>query len=248
MKPSRKHGVVAGRNAVKEALAAGRVTHCYLSGRGQGELAAIEQEAQRRRIPVTWLSARELQDMAPQVRHQGAVAQTVPYAYAELGDVTARALTRAHSLLVLLDGVEDPHNVGAIIRTADAAGAAAVLLPERRAAQITETVHRTSSGATAWMPIVRIKNVARTLTELKGQGYWVFGTDMDGTIPYTQADFRGHCVLVVGNEGKGMARLTRDACDYLVRIPMYGHVESLNVSVAAALLMYTAAGQVSHET
>ncbi len=248
MKPSRKHGYIAGRNAVKEALVAGRVTHCYLSGREQGELAAMEREAQRRGVPVTWLSGRELQALVPQVRHQGAVAQTAPYAYAALEDVTAGALARSHSLLVLLDGVEDPHNVGAIIRTADAAGADAVLLPERRAAQITETVHRTSAGASAWMPIVRIKNVARTLAELKGQGYWVFGTDMDGTVSYTEADFRGHCVLVVGNEGKGMARLTRDACDYLVRIPMYGHVESLNVSVAAALLMYTAAGQVSHET
>lgn len=248
MKSSHKHMYIAGRNAAKEALAAGRAERCYLAGRAQGELVRIEAEAERRGVPVSWLSAQELQALVPHVRHQGVVVQARPYAYASLEGVTAQALSCTHSLLVLLDGVEDPHNVGAIIRTADAAGADAVLLPERRAAQITETVHRTSAGATAWMPIVRIGNVARTLAELKAQGYWVFGTDMEGSISYREADFSGHCVLVVGNEGKGMARLTREACDYLVKIPMYGHVESLNVSVAAGLLLYAAAGAVPHET
>lgn len=248
MKQSHKQMYIAGRNAVKEALSAGRVIHCYFSGRAQGELAEIEMMAKRCGIPVSWLAAGDLQELVPHVRHQGVVAAARPYQYAELDTVVRKALQCSHSLLILLDGVEDPHNVGAIIRTADAAGANAILLPDRRAAQITETVHRTSAGATSWLPIVRIGNVVRTLQKLKEQGYWIYGTDMNGSISHTEADFNGHCVLVVGNEGKGMARLTRETCDFLVRIPMYGHVESLNVSVAAALLLYAAAGKVSHET
>ncbi|MCI5836735.1 MAG: 23S rRNA (guanosine(2251)-2'-O)-methyltransferase RlmB [Veillonellaceae bacterium] len=238
---AKEQRAVGGRNSVREALASGRVQACYVQARPQGELRALVRAAQAAGVPVTECSPAQLEAYVPGLRHQGIVAILPPFAYADLTDLIAAGRNREHHLLVLLDGVEDPHNVGAIIRTATAAGAAGVLLPERRGAGVTETVHKTSAGTAELLPIARIGNPVRTLQELQTAGYWVIGADVGGDRDYTAADWRGKTVLVLGNEGRGMARLTREHCDFLVSIPLYGPAESLNVSVAAGLLLYEAA-------
>lgn len=235
--------LIGGRNSVKEALRNKKLRHCFVQEKLQGELLSLVEQIRAEGIPVTTCSPKKLSGMVPGLRHQGIVAELPPFVYADLEEILTTVEQKENSFLVLLDGVEDPHNIGAIIRTADAAGATAVLLPSRRSGAVTETVHKTSAGAAEWLPIVRIGNIAQTLVKLKERGYWVAGADMAGQDLYTEANWQGKIVLVVGNEGKGISRLTKEHCDFLVRIPMRGKVASLNVSVAAALLMYEIAGQ-----
>lgn len=232
---------IAGRNSVKEALKRGHIQRCFVQADARGGLTLLVEELRKRNVPILEVSVAELQKRVPGVRHQGIIAELPPFVYADLEIILRKEKEKEDSLLILLDGIEDPHNLGAIIRTADAAGAAAVLLPEHRNASVTEIVHKTSAGAAEWIPIVRIGNVVHTMKQLQKQGYWITGTDMDAPIIYTEASFSGKVVLVLGNEGKGMSRLTKETCDFMVRIPMFGHVSSLNVSVAAALLMYQVA-------
>lgn len=232
---------IAGRNSVKEALKQGQVRNCFVQKNARKELVILVQAIREQGIPVMEVSAEDLQKRVPGVRHQGIVAELPPFHYADLRMVLDAERDKEDSLLILLDGIEDPHNLGAIIRTADGSGAAAVLLPEHRSASVTEVVHKTSAGAVEWLPVVRIGNISQTLEVLKAEGYWIAGTDMDAPQLYTEAALDGKIVLVLGNEGKGMARLTKEKCDFMVRIPMFGHVSSLNVSVAAALLMYQVA-------
>lgn len=232
-----------GRNSAAEALRADLVQRLFVKkGRGDDRLAALVAEAEHRGVPVEERDGEALSRMVPDLVHQGVVAELRPYEYADLDDVLA-AWEGRDPFFILLDGLEDVRNLGAIIRTAECAGAAAVLLPEHRSCPVTYAAMKTAAGACAWMPVVRIGNISRTLEKLKEKGFWVVGTDMDGESLYNGANLRGPLVIVMGAEGSGMARLTRKACDFCVRIPMKGHVSSLNVSVAAALLLYEAARQ-----
>jgi len=171
--------------------------------------------------------------LAGSAAHQGVVALGAAKQYAELEDVAADA-----RMLVVLDGVEDPHNLGAVIRTAHAAGADAVIVPERRAAGLTETVAKAAAGALEHLPVVRVTNINRTLEDLKKSGFWIYGMDERGDQEYSQVDYADRCVLVFGAEGKGLHQMVRQHCDVVVRIPMAGKISSLNVSVAAGVVLF----------
>lgn len=234
---------IGGRNSVAEALRAGLIRKLYIkAGRRDERLEGLAAEAAAGGIPVIEKPEAFLESLVPDLVHQGIVGEIRPYQYQELDSVLA-AWEGREPVLLLLDGLEDVRNLGAIIRTAECAGAAAVLLPERRSCPVTYAAMKTAAGACAYLPVCRIGNVRQTLERLKGKGFWAVGTDMDGECLYHEADLKGPLVIVMGAEGKGMNRLTRDMCDFCVRIPMKGKVSSLNVSVAAALLLYEAARQ-----
>lgn len=232
---------IVGRNSVTEALKAGRkISKLYLANTKDAvPLQKIKDLAEGRGITVEIVPPKALNRLAPDSRHQGVVALAAPIAYADLSDVLAELeQARKVPFFVLLDGIEDVHNLGAIIRTAECAGVDAVLIPKRRSAPVNETVGKTSAGAIEYMPLVQIGNIAQTLRQLKKNGFWVLGADMDGTVDYFQSDMTAPTVLVIGSEGKGISHLVKETCDVLVQIPMFGHVNSLNASVAAALLIY----------
>jgi len=226
---------LVGIHPVREALLAGRPVDHVLIAKGAGgarlqELLALCRE---RSIPVRVESRDRLDRAAKGANHQGVVAFGAAEKYSSIDDTAASG-----GLHVILDGVEDPHNLGAIIRTAHAAGAAAVVIPERRAAGLTETVGRAASGALAYLPVVRVVNINRTLDELKDRGYWIYGLDERGKHPYDQVEFTRPSAIVLGAEGSGLHEHVAKRCDFLVRIPMAGQVASLNVSVAAGVILF----------
>ncbi len=232
---------VAGRNSVLEALKSGRPVNKVLVARGerQGSLREIIGQARARGLVVQEVEATKLTEIAGGVRHQGVVAMVPPVAYAEVEDILAKARALGEPpFLVLLDELEDPHNLGAILRTADAAGVHGVLIPKRRSAPLSATVAKTSAGAVEYVPVARVGNVVQAIEALKQEGLWVVGADMDGEKPYYQADLKGPLLVVVGGEGRGLGRLAKEACDFVVRIPMRGRISSLNASVACSLLLY----------
>ena len=233
---------IGGRNSVLESLRAGQVKKVFIKpGKKDSRLLALANEAERFGISVIEAEERELDRLAEGVRHQGVAASLKPYAYADLEEVLS-SCGRKDPLLILLDGVEDVRNIGAIVRTAECAGAAAVLLPKHRSSPVTAAAMKTAAGAFAYLPVCQIGNIRQTLEKLKKRGFWAVGADMDGGDLY-QADLKGPLVIVMGAEGKGISPLTKRMCDFCVRIPMRGKVSSLNVSVAAALLMYEAVRQ-----
>jgi 23S rRNA (guanosine2251-2'-O)-methyltransferase len=195
---------------------------------------------------VRFLPRQDVERLAGSSSHQGVVAVTSAKTYADAEDILAHKRGE-HALLVVLDGVEDPHNLGAIIRTADAAGADGVLIPERRATGVTATVAKASAGAVEHLPIAKVTNVARTLEELKSRNLWTVGLDERAPQAYDAVDYATDCALVLGAEGKGLHELVRKRCDFLVSIPMLGHVPSLNVSVAAGVVLYEIARQRRHK-
>ncbi len=232
---------VAGRNSVLEALKSGRPVNKVLVAKGdrQGSLREIVGQARARGLVVQEVEAAKLAEIAGGVRHQGVVAMVPPVAYAEVEDILAKARALGEPpFLVLLDELEDPHNLGAILRTADAAGVHGVLIPKRRSAPLSATVAKTSAGAVEYVPVARVGNVVQAIEALKKEGLWVVGADMEGDKPYYQADLKGPVLVVVGGEGRGLGRLAREACDFVVRIPMRGKISSLNASVACSLLLY----------
>lgn len=200
-------------------------------------LQRLIEECRRNSVPVRFLGRPELDRMAGNNAHQGVVAVTSAKHYNDLDDVVA-AKRAEHSLLVVLDGIEDPHNLGAILRTADASGADGVVIPERRAAGVNATVAKASAGASEHLPIARVTNIARTLEELKDKHVWTVGLDERGAQTYDALDYNMDCAIVLGSEGKGLHDLVAKKCDFLVSIPMLGKVPSLNVSVAAAVVLY----------
>ena len=220
---------------MREALRAGRTLDRVLIARGAGgqRLQEIIDLARERSVPVRFEPREALDRVSHGTAHQGVVAFGAAQRYAELDQVVAGA-----ELLVLLDGVEDPHNLGAIVRTAHAAGASAVLVPERRAAGLTETVAKAAAGALEHLPVVRIGNVNQTLDDLKGRGYWIYGLDERATQLYSETDYARPTVFVLGGEGHGLHELVKKHCDALVRIPMTGAISSLNVSVAAGIVLF----------
>ena len=232
---------LAGIHAVEEALVAGRPLDRILVARGQGgsRIQKIVDLARSRGVPVRFEERSQLDRAAGTERHQGIIAFAASSAAVKLEDL----LADASQLLVLLDGVEDPHNLGAIVRTALAAGAAAIVIPERRAAGLTDTVARVSAGALAHLPVARVKNLARAVEQLKEVNFWVIGLDEHAEKRYTEVDYKGRVAIVMGNEGAGLHELVRKRCDFLVSIPMSGPVGSLNVSVAAGIVLFEAVRQ-----
>ncbi|MBC7187905.1 MAG: 23S rRNA (guanosine(2251)-2'-O)-methyltransferase RlmB [Calditrichaeota bacterium] len=238
--------LVYGRNPVRELLRSRRgVRRLWLATTlSPGATQEFLSLAAAANVPAERLPAEELTRMAQTPKHQGVVAEVEPFAYAGIDDMFRRADERHEPpLLVLLDGVEDPHNLGAIIRSAEAAGAHGVIIPRDRAVAVTPVVEKAAAGATAHLPVVRVTNVARTMEELKERGVWFFGAAEDAPQDYTAADLTGSTALVLGGEGRGLRRLTRERCDFLVRIPMHGRISSLNVSVAAGILLFEARRQ-----
>ena len=235
--------VTYGRNSVMEFLRAGKVRQIYLkSGRHDERLQEILEEAKSRAVPIKEVEEEELDSMSGGVVHQGIAALLFPYEYQDMNAVIKKWEGK-DPIFILLDGVEDVRNLGAIVRTAECAGAACVLLPNHKSSPVTAAAMKTAAGAFAYLPVCRIGNIQQTLKYLKEKGFWVVGTDMDGESLYYEANLKGPLVIVMGAEGKGMSPLTRRMCDFCVRIPMKGKVSSLNVSVAAALLLYEAVKQ-----
>ncbi|WP_405379222.1 23S rRNA (guanosine(2251)-2'-O)-methyltransferase RlmB [Phascolarctobacterium sp.] len=232
--------IIAGRNAVSEALRGNRsinkiVVQEGARGGSLGELLAL---AKAKGVPVETVKAEKLDKMAPGIRHQGVAALAAPIAFQTLDDVFAKAAAKNEApFLLLLDELQDPQNVGALIRTADAAGVHGVLMPRRRSCPLNAVVAKISAGAVEYVPVVQIGNIAQTMEELKARGCWIIGADMDG-VDFYAANMTGPIVLVIGAEGKGIGRLVKQKCDDIVSIPMNGGVNSLNASNAGAVLMY----------
>lgn len=233
--------LIAGRNAVMEALRSGRSLnkiYCQ-SGAAGGSLGSILVLARELGVPVETVRQEKLNQMLPDFRHQGIAALAAPIPFSTVEEMLARAAERNEvPFLLLLDELQDPQNVGALIRSADAAGVHGVLLPKRRSCPLNAAVAKISAGAVNYMPVAQIGNIAQTIRKLKEQGFWVAGADMDGESLYFDAPLTGPLVLVVGAEGKGLGQLVKKNCDILVRMPMLGGVNSLNASVAGGILMY----------
>lgn len=238
---------LTGINAVREALQAGSAIDRIVIARGRQDTRTEEivQLARSRGIPVRFEDRGQIDRLANSKDHQGVVAIVAARAASSLDDVLQRANAGggSHGLIVLLDGVEDPHNLGAIVRTALAAGAHGVIIPERRAAGLTDTVARASAGALAHLPIARVTNLARVMEELKEAGFWLVGLDETAEKTYTQVDYTSSMGIVLGGEGQGLHDLTRKRCDFVVSLPTRGPIKSLNVSVAAGVVLFEALRQ-----
>ena len=237
---------IYGRNAVLEWLFSGLpVTQILVSGELHGQaIKKIHTISQQKKIPIKNVDRLQLAKITGTDNHQGIAASVKTPDYVELGDILNRARQKNEKpLIAILDGIQDPHNFGAIIRSADGAGVHGIIIPKDKAVALTPTVFKASAGAAAFVPVAMVTNIARTIDELKKTGFWVTGVDQDGDISYTKADYNGALALVLGSEGSGIRRLVRDKCDFLVSIPMHGQVNSLNVSVAAALLFFEARRQ-----
>lgn len=240
---------LTGINAVREALQAGSAIDRIVIARGRQDTRTEEivQLARARDVPVRYEERGQIDRLANSKDHQGVVALVAARSAGSLEDVLTHANASAGGgrggLIVLLDGVEDPHNLGAVIRTALAAGAHGVIIPERRAVGLTDTVARASAGAIAHLPIARVTNLARAMEELKEAGYWLVGLDEHAEKNYTQVDYTSPVGIVLGGEGKGLHELTRKRCDFVVSLPTQGPVKSLNVSVAAGVVLFEALRQ-----
>ncbi len=235
--------LTCGRNSVTEFLRTKAVKKLFIKeGKKDDRLLAIQKEAEAQGLPVEEVDEKRLESMGNGVVHQGVAALLKPYEYADL-DQVLQASEGKDPILILLDGLEDVRNLGAIVRTAECAGASAVLLPKHKSPPVTAAAMKTAAGAFAYLPVCQTGNIRQTLEMLKDRGFWVVGADMDGESLYYEANLKGPLVIVMGAEGKGVSPLTRKLCDFCVRIPMKGQVSSLNVSVAAALLIYEAAKQ-----
>ncbi len=239
-------GIIEGRNAVTEALRSGRAINKVFLADGEtdralGRLAAMAKDAG---AVVVRIDRRKLNEMSPTGAHQGIIASVAAHEYATTDDMFALAEERGEApLLVVCDELSDPHNLGAILRTAECAGAHGVIIPKRRSVALTAVVGKASAGAVEYMPVARVSNIASTLRDLKQRGVWVFGTAADGATTLYGADLKGPAAIVIGNEGSGMSRIVAEACDFKVSIPMKGHISSLNASAAAAILLYEAVRQ-----
>ncbi len=233
--------IIEGRNAVVEALRSGMSIERVTIAEGLRPDSAVDEIrrlATVSGIPVETVSRQTLDRQSVRGAHQGVAAVARPFRYTELAAITRAATGRDRSLVVVLDHVTDPGNLGAVIRSVEVAGGDAVVIPRDRAASIGPVAHKASAGATAHLPVVQVGNVARALAELKDAGYWVAGADERGEQDLWNAPLTGRLVLVLGAEGSGLARLTRDRCDFLVRVPVAGHVSSLNVAQAASVLAF----------
>lgn len=231
---------IEGRNAVIEAYRAGRtIDKLYiLDGCQDGPVMTIKREAKKNGTMMKFVTRERLDQMSETGKHQGVIAIAAAYTYAEVEDILKAARDKGEPPFVfLLDNIEDPHNLGAIIRTANLAGAHGVIIPKNRAVGLTATVARTSAGALNYTPVAKVTNLAKTIEDLKKEGMWFVCADMEGTTMY-DLDLKGAIGLVIGNEGSGVSRLVKEKCDYVASIPMKGDIDSLNASVAAGVLAY----------
>ena len=238
--PELPEDMLAGRNAVMEALkGSSRINRLMVAdGSSEGSIRELIAVAKEKGVPVQFLERSKLDSMAKGIRQQCVLAQVSPVEYVELEDILSKAREKQEDpFIILLDELEDPHNLGAILRSADAAGAHGVLIPKRRSCPLSATVAKTSAGAVEHVPVARIGNIVQTIKALKEEGLWVAGADMDGK-NYYEADLTGPLLLVVGSEGQGIGRLVKEQCDFIVRIPMLGALNSLNASVAGSVLMF----------
>ena len=239
-------GIIEGRNAVTEALRSGvAIDKIYLAkGETDRTLGRIAAEARKANVVVVEVDRRKLDTMSTTHSHQGVIAIAAVREYASVEDILHSAADKGEKpLIVVCDEISDPHNLGAIIRTAECAGAHGVIIPKRRSAGLTAVVAKTSAGAVSYMPVARVPNIPALLKDLQKQGVWVFGTAAEGTTTLYDADLKGAAAIVIGSEGDGMSRLVREGCDFLVSIPMKGQISSLNASAAAAILLYEAVRQ-----
>ena len=239
-------GLIEGRNAVAEALRAGTPIDKLYVSRGENDrtLGRIIALAKKSGVVVAECDRRKLDAMSETHSHQGVIAQAAAQAYASVEDILQRAAGKGEPpLLVVCDQISDPHNLGAIIRSAECAGAHGVIIPKRRSAGLTAVVAKTSAGAVSYMPVARVPNLPALLKELKKRGVWVFGTAAGGTVSLYEADLRSPAAIVIGSEGNGMGRLVEESCDFLISIPLKGSISSLNASAAAAIVLYEAVRQ-----
>ena len=236
-------GLILGKNPVTEALKAGKpIDTIYISGSGTifGKISAMAKD---NGVVVKNVNDQKLRQMCGSAAHQGVIAVCACAEYSSVDDILEAAEKKGHApFIIIFDEIEDPHNLGAIIRTAEAAGADGIIIPKRRSASLNQTVHKTSAGAASWIPVARVSNLASVIDDLKSRNIWIYGTDAEGT-DYTAADLRGGIALIIGSEGFGMGKLIKDKCDFLLSLPMNGHVNSLNASVAAGIFMYEAVRQ-----
>ncbi|MBO4893731.1 MAG: 23S rRNA (guanosine(2251)-2'-O)-methyltransferase RlmB [Clostridia bacterium] len=233
-------GLIIGRNAVSEALKSGREIDTLLVAKGERDKVASRLIAacRDRGVVVKEVDSRKLDSISAGANHQGVCAYAAVHGYSNIEDMLALAEEKGEKpFIIVCDEIEDPHNLGAIIRTADACGAHGVIIPKRRGVTLTYAVGKVSAGALEYVPVARVANLAATLDDLKEKGFWVYGADMDGT-PWNEQDYSGAVALVIGSEGKGISRLVKEKCDFIVSLPMKGHINSLNASVAAGILMY----------
>lgn len=230
--------VIVGRNPVTEALKSGREIDKLLVSATEGSMIKILAMAKEKGIPVMKVEKAAMDRIAPGQAHQGVAAYVSPYAYSELEDIFALAEARGEDpLILILDNLEDPHNLGAIMRSAECAGAHGIIIPKRRACGLTEVVAKASAGAIEYMPCVKVTNIAQTIDELKARGLWIAACDMGGQ-NYYEAELTGKLAVVIGSEGFGISKLVKEQCDFVVSMPMVGKITSLNASNAAAVLVY----------
>lgn len=230
--------LIIGRNPVNEALKAGREIDRILVSSEEGSMKVLIAKAKERGIPVMKSERQALDRISQGQPHQGVAAYVSSYSYASVEDILEKAADKGEDpFIIVLDGIEDPHNLGAIIRTADCAGAHGIIIPKRHSAGLTDTVAKASAGAIEYVPVAKVSNIAQTLESLKEKGIWVYACDMDGE-NYTDQNMKGGLALVIGSEGFGISRLVKEKCDFTVSIPMRGHVNSLNASNAACCVMY----------
>lgn len=239
----RNEDIIAGRNAVWEALQSGRPIDSVLIARGNtgGPVARIIDMCRRRGVTVKDCSSQKLDAMCGGLNHQGVACVAAAHEYATVEQILDNAAAKQEPpFLLIADDISDPHNLGAIIRSAECAGMHGVIIPRRNAAGLTAAVDKAACGALEYLPVARVPNLVATAEELKSRGIWLYGADMSGK-PYYDTDFAGPCALVIGSEGKGISRLLKEKCDFVVSIPMAGHISSLNASVAAGILAFQAA-------
>ena len=241
----KREETIAGRNAVWEALRSGRAIDSIVLARGNrtGAIAPIISKAKEKGIAIKEADVRKLDFMCGGAVHQGIVAVAAAHAYANIEDILALAEGRGEPpFLIVADELEDPHNLGAILRTAECAGAHGVIIPKRRSVGLTYAVGKASAGAVEYMPVARAVNIAATIEDLKKRGVWIYAADMDGQ-PWCSVDYSGPCALVIGSEGSGVGRLVKEKSDFVISLPLKGKINSLNASVACGILCYEVARQ-----
>ena len=232
--------MIAGRNAVMEALRSGRIPDTIYIAEGElhGSIGKLKALAHEKGVVVKTVSRKKLDALSPEVNHQGVVASCACADYATIEELLEVSRQKGTApFLIVADEIADPHNLGAILRTAEAAGADGVIIPKRRSASLTAAVYKTSAGAASMVKVARAPNLAACIRRLKEEGIWIYGADMEGE-RFDRVDLRGAAAIVIGSEGRGLSRIVRESCDFLITLPMKGQINSLNASVAAGVLMY----------
>lgn len=236
-----REDLIIGRNAAMEAVKGDRTIEAIYISKGQieGSINAIIKIAKEKKLVIKEVDRKKLDSMSNGAVHQGVIVRVTPYKYSEVSDILNYANSKGEDpFIVVLDEIEDPHNLGSIVRTAELCGVHGIIIPKRRNVGVTSTVYKSSVGAIEHMRIAKVTNINKTLDELKKEGIWVYGADIEGTEYSYEVDFSGPCALIIGSEGRGISKLTLKKCDKLIKIPMVGKINSLNASVAGGIMMY----------